>query len=189
MLARCSDCNMYTKDCWDWQPSTYQVNVQKNCNILHCTASVYSQSMPVSNGHRLKPSKRHRQIFPFIRVHPKENPHWNLMEKSSFPPPLGHGSSDSPTVDANPCPLLTGMDWRWSRGNWTSRRWAVVENWLLNSTQLNSTESGVFHQFWTFSLFVRFSWVELSWVVKVITSPDPTQLNWMKRTSVVTQLQ
>jgi hypothetical protein len=31
------------------------------------------------------------------------------MENSIFPPPLGHQSSDSPAVDANPCPSVTGI--------------------------------------------------------------------------------
>jgi hypothetical protein len=31
------------------------------------------------------------------------------MEKWIFPPPLGHPSSDSPAVNANPCPSVTGI--------------------------------------------------------------------------------
>jgi hypothetical protein len=68
------------------------------------------QSMPVSNGHRLKPSNRHRQIFPFIRGHPKINPHGNHMGNSIFPPPLGHGSSDSPAVYAYLC-ISVSVTW------------------------------------------------------------------------------
>jgi len=53
----------------------------------------------------------------------------------------------------------------------------------LNSTQLNSTGSGTIGQFWTFWIFSS----ELSWVVIVITTPDPTQLNWERLPSVCTQ--
>jgi hypothetical protein len=65
--------------------------------------------MPVSNGHRLKPSKLHSNSFPFFQGHPKIIPPLNYMENSIFPPPLGHPSSDSPAVDANPCPSVTGI--------------------------------------------------------------------------------
>jgi hypothetical protein len=67
------------------------------------------QSMPVSNGHRLKPSKLQSNGFAFFQGHPKIIPHGNNMENSLFPPPLGHPSSDSPAVDANPCPSVTGI--------------------------------------------------------------------------------
>jgi hypothetical protein len=65
--------------------------------------------MPVSNGHRLKPSKLHSNSFPFFQGHPKIIPPLNNMENSIFPPPLGHPSSDSPAVNANPCPSVTGI--------------------------------------------------------------------------------
>jgi hypothetical protein len=65
--------------------------------------------MPVSNGHRLKPSKLHSKSFPFFQGHPKIIPPLNYMKNSIFPPPLGHPSSDSPAVDANPCPSVTGI--------------------------------------------------------------------------------
>jgi hypothetical protein len=42
------------------------------------------QSMPVSNGHRLKPSKLHSNSFPFFQGHPKIIPPLNYMEKFDF---------------------------------------------------------------------------------------------------------
>jgi hypothetical protein len=40
--------------------------------------------MPVSNGHRLKPSKLHSNSFPFFQGHPKIIPPLNYMENSTF---------------------------------------------------------------------------------------------------------
>jgi hypothetical protein len=52
------------------------------------------QSMPVTNGHRLKPSKLHSHSFAFFQGHPKIIPPLNYMEKWIFPPLLCHPSSD-----------------------------------------------------------------------------------------------
>jgi hypothetical protein len=65
--------------------------------------------MPVINEHCLKPSKLHSNTFPFFQGHPKIIPHGNHMEKSISPPPLGRPSSDSPAVDTNPRPSVTGI--------------------------------------------------------------------------------
>jgi hypothetical protein len=46
---------------------------------------------------------------PFSRAIRKSFRPLNNMENSIFPPPLGHPSSDSPAVDANPCPSVTGI--------------------------------------------------------------------------------
>jgi hypothetical protein len=62
--------------------------------------------MPVSNKHRLKPSKLHSHSFAFFQGHPKIIPPLNYMEKWIFPPPLGHPSD---SVNANPCPSVTSI--------------------------------------------------------------------------------
>jgi hypothetical protein len=40
--------------------------------------------MPVSNGHRLKPSKLHLNSFLFFQGHPETIPAFNYMEKKDF---------------------------------------------------------------------------------------------------------
>jgi hypothetical protein len=50
--------------------------------------------MPVSNGHRLKPSTPRSHSFAFFQGHPKIIPLLNYMEKWIFAPLLGHPSSD-----------------------------------------------------------------------------------------------
>jgi hypothetical protein len=67
------------------------------------------QSMPVSNGHRLKPSILRSDSFAFFQGHPKIIPPLNYMENWIFSPLLGHPSSDLPAVNANPCPSVTGI--------------------------------------------------------------------------------
>jgi hypothetical protein len=52
------------------------------------------QSMPVSNGHRLKPSTLRSPSFAFLQGHSKFIPPQNYMEKWIFPPLLCYPSSD-----------------------------------------------------------------------------------------------
>jgi hypothetical protein len=65
------------------------------------------QSMPVTNEHQPKLKLRTGKPFP-PRTHLKKF-QCKSNGKINFQPPLSDGSSDSPAVDANPCPSVTGI--------------------------------------------------------------------------------
>jgi hypothetical protein len=67
------------------------------------------QSMPVSNGHRLKPSKLHTHSFSFFQGHPKIIPPFYYMEKRIFHRRSVTRRPSGPAVNANPCPSVTSI--------------------------------------------------------------------------------
>jgi hypothetical protein len=97
-------CGRKELECWWVGPAVEWWRTLQDYNRFSFT-SIHA----VTNGHRRKLSKLHSNRFSSIRGPPKINPHENHMENSSFPPPLGHGSSESPAVDVNPCPSVTGI--------------------------------------------------------------------------------
>jgi hypothetical protein len=65
------------------------------------------QSMPVTNEHQPKLKLRTEKPFP-PRTHLKKF-QCKSNRKINLQPPLSAGSSDSPAVDANPCPSVTDI--------------------------------------------------------------------------------
>jgi hypothetical protein len=70
-------------------------------------SSKQRQSMPVTNEHQPKLKLRTGKPFP-PRTHLKKF-QCKSNGKINFQPPLSDGSSDSPAVNANPCPSVTGI--------------------------------------------------------------------------------